>query len=404
MAESKYEEMKDELNFKSLLNEMIKDDLINLSRLFNYEIPTKLKKADFLNALADKIMNEPQTWLPCLTMFELQLLHKLVNAKSDDNVSSLDTFILFPIEEFKLILSESDGQGGIYYYISPELKDAIAPVIDDVIAQKQESDMTEIEQLMIGYSNLEGIYDMPGIMAMAANHYPNKTDEEIFEVFEKSSFLRSITREVPLEDGVLYMTDSPYVRDSEKLAEELYQYRDLKTEMVFTKNELLEAANYPVPTIPNKFADQTRSILMNTLNVSADIANLYMLQQWIVMQNEESSIPFAFLMDDIKFDNKNEFEKIFTTFVEYQNNAPQWMFRGYSSTELGNMNGRRTVTKVPHIAVGEYMQKMGLNITEEMKEVIDVHYEENQYGTKIGRNDSCPCGSGKKYKKCCGNN
>ncbi len=24
-------------------------------------------------------------------------------------------------------------------------------------------------------------------------------------------------------------------------------------------------------------------------------------------------------------------------------------------------------------------------------------------GIKIGRNDPCPCGSGKKYKKCCGN-
>jgi SEC-C motif-containing protein len=24
------------------------------------------------------------------------------------------------------------------------------------------------------------------------------------------------------------------------------------------------------------------------------------------------------------------------------------------------------------------------------------------YDTKIGRNDPCPCGSGKKYKKCCG--
>jgi SWIM/SEC-C metal-binding protein len=23
-------------------------------------------------------------------------------------------------------------------------------------------------------------------------------------------------------------------------------------------------------------------------------------------------------------------------------------------------------------------------------------------GNKIGRNDPCPCGSGKKYKKCCG--
>ena len=26
----------------------------------------------------------------------------------------------------------------------------------------------------------------------------------------------------------------------------------------------------------------------------------------------------------------------------------------------------------------------------------------NRYGKKIGRNDPCPCGSGKKYKKCCG--
>jgi hypothetical protein len=26
----------------------------------------------------------------------------------------------------------------------------------------------------------------------------------------------------------------------------------------------------------------------------------------------------------------------------------------------------------------------------------------NKYGRKIGRNDPCPCGSGKKYKKCCG--
>ena len=25
-------------------------------------------------------------------------------------------------------------------------------------------------------------------------------------------------------------------------------------------------------------------------------------------------------------------------------------------------------------------------------------------GEKIGRNDPCPCGSGQKYKKCCGKN
>ena len=28
--------------------------------------------------------------------------------------------------------------------------------------------------------------------------------------------------------------------------------------------------------------------------------------------------------------------------------------------------------------------------------------EEDADGSKVGRNDPCPCGSGKKYKKCCG--
>ena len=32
----------------------------------------------------------------------------------------------------------------------------------------------------------------------------------------------------------------------------------------------------------------------------------------------------------------------------------------------------------------------------------DVEKKPVQVGEKIGRNDPCPCGSGKKYKKCCG--
>ena len=39
----------------------------------------------------------------------------------------------------------------------------------------------------------------------------------------------------------------------------------------------------------------------------------------------------------------------------------------------------------------------------------ELYREQKQSGTirkekKIGRNDPCPCGSGKKYKKCCGKN
>ena len=41
---------------------------------------------------------------------------------------------------------------------------------------------------------------------------------------------------------------------------------------------------------------------------------------------------------------------------------------------------------------GEWKYVAGNIITETVK----------RDGEKIGRNDPCPCGSGKKYKKCCG--
>nr|WP_243152435.1 SEC-C metal-binding domain-containing protein [Clostridium butyricum] len=34
----------------------------------------------------------------------------------------------------------------------------------------------------------------------------------------------------------------------------------------------------------------------------------------------------------------------------------------------------------------------------------DLKKQTKNVNKKIGRNDPCPCGSGKKYKKCCGAN
>ena len=45
--------------------------------------------------------------------------------------------------------------------------------------------------------------------------------------------------------------------------------------------------------------------------------------------------------------------------------------------------------------------------SEEKREEIKKEYKESKIvrnENKIGRNDPCPCGSGKKYKKCCGAN
>ena len=40
--------------------------------------------------------------------------------------------------------------------------------------------------------------------------------------------------------------------------------------------------------------------------------------------------------------------------------------------------------------------------SEEKKETKPKPQSYTRQGAKVGRNDPCPCGSGKKYKNCCG--
>jgi uncharacterized protein YecA (UPF0149 family) len=62
------------------------------------------------------------------------------------------------------------------------------------------------------------------------------------------------------------------------------------------------------------------------------------------------------------------------------NNTRQWFLKGYTPAELYE---REKEFLRPLPAKGA--------------DVIDL-----RTGRKIGRNDPCPCGSGKKFKKCCG--
>ena len=61
-----------------------------------------------------------------------------------------------------------------------------------------------------------------------------------------------------------------------------------------------------------------------------------------------------------------------------------------------------------HVAEADYLYGLpqwDSILTEEKRTEIAKKYKKSKTvvkGEKIGRNDPCPCGSGKKYKKCCG--
>jgi len=67
------------------------------------------------------------------------------------------------------------------------------------------------------------------------------------------------------------------------------------------------------------------------------------------------------------------FHKVLDLLMNMANSMPTWMNNGWAPNELHEaFTGKKTF------------------------------YNEDGSVKKVGRNDPCPCGSGKKYKKCCG--
>lgn len=76
-------------------------------------------------------------------------------------------------------------------------------------------------------------------------------------------------------------------------------------------------------------------------------------------------------------------EQLMGVLVPLMNQTRKWHLKGYSPDEYAAKNQVGPLAAPPARAASS--------------NVIDF-----QSGKKVGRNDPCPCGSGKKYKKCCG--
>lgn len=71
--------------------------------------------------------------------------------------------------------------------------------------------------------------------------------------------------------------------------------------------------------------------------------------------------------------------------VDVYNNTRQWVLKGHTPDELFQRE-KKFLKPLPAVPFGKVKGKV-------------VEFKPN----KVGRNEPCPCGSGKKYKRCCGN-
>ena len=85
--------------------------------------------------------------------------------------------------------------------------------------------------------------------------------------------------------------------------------------------------------------------------------------------------------------------------------SPEKLFeKGDATFGDENRNNTELILKALPLAVETLKAYGKLLWTEKVMEMKKGVFDFNKKKIKIGRNDPCPCGSGKKYKKCCGKN
>ena len=258
-------------------------------------------------------------------------------------------------------------------------------------------------------------------------HFSMITEDELFgyddeEESDAEPFDRLLVPEVYIEFSEDYeslvesQADKPYY---EITKEELLDYENL---VEFPRNEYTEAAT---------------EFLMKVLGEDHETAEGHIHDMMIGLQmrgDYESALQdIRFSAPDFSTENAREF---IPYFADVKNHLRLSVNRGFTPEELEKMNaenGTSYVTgyvKADEVTIDEEADRRAIeeatgrqdafqrirdafesDLEADMMKHDDSAFARTLFGTpentpvrvtKIGRNEPCPCGSGKKYKKCCG--
>lgn len=102
---------------------------------------------------------------------------------------------------------------------------------------------------------------------------------------------------------------------------------------------------------------------------------------------------------EVDFKSEKELNTFADNLAQFLNKTPLWDFKGWTSEEMGKK--RKEQEQQNQANLKPFVTTPDAHDSEPQSSVSG---NEPAIIEKVGRNEPCPCGSGKKYKKCCGNN
>lgn len=362
-------------NLETLLNNLTKNDLTDIRKSLDVKGASKLNKKELIEVLENKLKNNLNEVISNIGFYEYIFLDRYFDEIEyiNKNTNKFDNAIN-DLKKKGIIFQIDDDKNKVV--IPEELKDNIK---ENFIEEEEfnlgfyiSKDILKVVQVLLHYYgalSLEELYKIIYSMSSNLNYGKDRNIEIEFDRSYLTNLLSDNNRSyygIKKQDNTYYVEDVinlSYVLQGHKAIQYL-DYKELSINYIrkFNKEEF-----YIKPL------EKLKKYMKENLNIKEEKLNELMYSTSCLMKNAFS---VDYIFEDIKgriYLKNEEIERYIKDIItEINNNIEKWCLRGHSITEI----------KLKEDKIYEKVEKV------------------NHKG-KIGRNDPCPCGSGKKYKKCC---
>lgn len=382
------------------LSEMLQQHTIAEIKRYLAEMSLKiksgLKKDLMVKAISEWILEHPDSLMTHLFTYELRMYDRIINHPEDELLIPADLSRL-PFDDITITdrttFTDIDG---IVSYIAPDLAGKLKPLLADAIAQREKSGEEEIENHIIGLLNLRGAMAYDDVFDILLPEM-EKGDAHDYIIFRINRFAAGNDT----DDEVVI--ESPFITGTDFNVFDQRRVDPNTKPKEFTKEEIAKAAIMPYPHIGGASRDALKKQLI-ALGKSEKDAEDFLVDVWLEKQNDTMN-PLQ-VIDTIQYDSFEQVQELMPYLTDYINKMPFWKFKGWSSEEIAAKKQKLSPGQMPHIVMGSNMRARGITSFGQLQEMAARGEEipDAQYlpAKKVGRNDPCPCGSGKKYKHCCG--
>lgn len=345
--------------------EITKNKILDALEFFG-EYPKKSQKKERLEKRLNEIYdNEIERLIDIVSIEIYNLLEKMLNAKDYEISVDISKFPEAKFLESILLIEEPVWENDkLYIELNIEMKDRISKFINiknkDAIKKNQ-----KIVDLFINILEVYGIVEENIMFNMLNKFLQFKVEEDkIWTLINYQIELRSLVEIAENEETIYFINN--IVEEPEKIIEE----RE-KRHLTYKEFTLEELKKNTVKNLLNKKESQeTLEFLKHQKVKFPEAVVMYTVRT--IMSMPDLDINNFKNIFKIDFDNIEEANEYLQLVMNLHNNIPHYNLCGYSPMDL--------------VKIQEEQLK---------KEELD------RKNKKVGRNDPCICGSGKKYKNCC---